>query len=380
MRADEPRSRGPAFAVAATFFLLGFIGASWIACIPAMQSALGLDSAALGVALLGLPVGSVMVSLALPRALHVSTRGVLRLALPAAAASLVLMPLARSTATLAAALVVFGVTTGAVDVAMNAHAVHVQRSFPGSLFSRWHAMWSLGGFAGAGVGGVVAAAGVSPLRHLAAVAVVAGVGGVVGVGPRLAADAEPSEPAATTWSADRKVLILGAIACAAFMVEVGAADWVGVFVHTVVGATTGLAAGAFAAFALPHFVVRLGGDVLIDRIARRRLLAGGLLLASAGFVVLATSAVALQALAGMALAGAGIALVVPVAFAAAGSVPGVAAGAGVSTAAGLSYVGWAVTPPLIGAVAATADLRVALLVPCAAAVAAATLTRATRAV
>ena len=378
MAAPHRGARSAALALAATFFLLGFVGATWISRIPAVQSALRLTSAQLGLALLGMPLGSVLVSLLLPRALHVSTRTVVAVSLPAAAASLVLMPLAGGTASLAMALLVFGATTGAVDVAMNAHAVQVQRRFAGSLFARWHAMWSLGGFVGAGAGGVVAGEDFSPLQHLSAVAVVVvGAGALVGrwLSPE---PVQGPDPTPRSWTRDRTVLALSAASVAAFMLEVGAADWVGVFVRQVVGAAPAAAAGAFAAFALPHFVVRLFGDAIIDRLPRVRVLAGGLLVSAVGFAVVVTSTTVAQVLAGLAVSGAGVALVVPVAFAAAGSVPGVAPGAGVATSAGLSYVGWAVTPPLIGLVAGASDLRIGLLVPCLAAAVAACVSVAAR--
>lgn len=372
MGAQQRAARSAALSLAATFFLLGFVGATWLSRIPAVQASLHLSSTRLGLALLGMPVGSVLASLTLPRALHASTRAVVAVSLPAAAGSLVFMPLAGGAVTLGLALLLFGVTTGAVDVAMNAHAVQVQRRFPGSMFARWHAMWSLGGFVGAAAGGVVAGAGVSPLRHLSGAAVVVAAAGVA-VGRWLSPEPVRADDAPTTrsWTRDRTVLVLSAASVAAFMLEVGAGDWVGVFVRRVVGASPGVAAGAFAAFALPHFVVRIAGDAVIDRTPRARLLAGGLLTSGGGLAVVVTSGTAVQVLIGLVIAGAGVALVVPVAFAAAGAVPGVAPGAGVATAAGLSYVGWAVTPPLIGLVAGAADLRVGLMLPCIAAAAAA---------
>jgi MFS family permease len=136
-----------------------------------------------------------------------------------------------------------------------------------------------------------------------------------------------------------------------------------VFLLRDLGASGGLAAAAYAAFALPHFLVRIAGDPVVDRVGRRRLLVVALSVAVVGFGLVVSSRSAGLALAGLGLAGAGVGLVVPVAFGAAGSVPGVPAGSGVATAAGVAYVGWTVAPPVIGGLASAAGLRVGLLLP-----------------
>ncbi len=356
-------------ALAGVFFLLGFVGASWLSRIPAVQADLGLGNAALGATLVGVPVGSALASLAMPALVgRFGSRRVVSVALPASAAALVPVGLAGSPVALATALVGLGAATGGLDVAMNTHGVAAERDHGRSVFGRLHAMWSLGGFAGAGVGVLFARAGVGPARHLLAAAAIAVVLGVP-LTARLGAAADPStERAQRRWSTHPAVIRLALVCVAAFVVEVVAADWGGVFLHGVLGASTSLAAAAVAAFMLPHFLVRLLGDPLVDRSSTRVVLAGSLGLSAAGLAVVAASTSAPLAFAGFAVAGGGIGLVVPVAFSAAGRVPGVAAGSGVSTAAGLSYFAWVAAPPLVGGLSAGAGLRAALLVAPAAAV------------
>jgi MFS family permease len=166
------------------------------------------------------------------------------------------------------------------------------------------------------------------------------------------------------------VLLLAGVSLAGFVVEVAAGDWGGVFLRRDLHASAGLAAAAFAAFSLPHFLVRLAGDPVVDRLPRQRLLAVALTVAALGYVVIVTGHGAATGLVGLALAGAGIALVVPLCFAASGSLAGVRPGSGVATVAGVSYGGWATAPAVIGGLAA--GLRVGLLLPMLLAVAAAT--------
>jgi predicted MFS family arabinose efflux permease len=274
--------------------------------------------------------------------------------------------------------VVVGFTTAGVDVAMNAQAVQVQRRMSRSVISRWHAMWSAGGFAGAGVGALFAAATTALLPHFLLVLVAVSI--AVGWLRRGLAPDPRQEDAREqrSWSRDARVLLFAAVSLAGFTVEVCAADWGGVFLRRVLHTSVSTAAVAYAAFALPHFLARLFGDAAIGRWSRTAVLVAGLLTATAGYTLLVTSASTAQALVGLALAGAGISVVVPLALLAAGSVPGVPSGAGVATAAGISYAGWSATPPLVGAVAGAAGLRVALLLPMAAAVGCALLVAATR--
>jgi hypothetical protein len=301
---------------------------------------------------------------------------VVGLSLPAAAGSLALLGQASDLLALLAILVLLGATTGAVDVAMNANGVALQNHWGSSVFGRLHAMWSLGAFAGAGIGAIATRHGVSIAVHLRIAAVVilaVGLVAATGLHDDSAVATTPAE--STSWSRDPRVLVLSAVSLAGFVVEVGAGDWGGVFLRHNVQASAGVAAAAYAAFALPHFVARLLGDPVVDRFGQRLLLAGCLLVASLGYVLIVVSQEPVLALVGLGVAGAGVGLVVPVAFAAAGSVEGVPAGSGVATAAGVSYAGWTTAPPVIGGLAAVAGLRVGLLLPLLlAAVAALTLT------
>jgi MFS family permease len=362
MRGGASSVRRNTAGLATVFFLLGFIGASWISRIPRVQADLHLSNGLLGAALVGLPVGSVAASLALPAAVERwDGHRVVAWTLPASAAALCLPGFARDTFTLALSLVLLGAATGGLDVAMNTHGVRVEDAVGRSVFARLHALWSLGGFFGAGLGVLLQHEGVSPRRHLVLVALVVGTAGLLV--PRLLSALPSTDAPATgrTWSKDRTVLTLATVAVAAFVVEVAAADWGGVFLHRVVGASSTTSAAAFAAFALPHFLVRMLGDPILDRVRTRSLMIVTLSISAVGFLVLTMSSNAWSAFAGLALAGAGVGLVVPVGFAAAGRVEGVPRGAGVATAAGIAYVAWAATPPLIGGVSSMIGLRNALL-------------------
>lgn len=359
----QPGTRRELVAPAGLFVGFGVIAASWVSRIPAVQSDLALDATRLGLALLGLPVGAVVASVLVPRLVRGDGRSVVVAAMPAAALSLAIPGLATGLLSLIGALVVFGVATGALDVSLNTYASHLERAVGRSIFGRLHGMWSLGALLGAGVGTAAAAGHVSPRTHFVGVGIVLAVATAVLL-PRLrpAAASGESHPH-RGWSRDATVVAFATVALAGLVVEVAAADWGGVFVHTVVGGGGTASAAAFAVFAALHLVVRLVGDRFVNRDARTGLLAVALGVSAAGTVLLASSTTTAFAYVSLAVIGAGVSLVFPVALAGAGQIAGVSSAAGVATAAGTSYVGWAATPPLIGLLAGAAGLRVALLLP-----------------
>ena len=160
--AANPSMRWPRIAVTAVFVVHGLLFASWTAHIPDVKAHLGLTDGTLGFALLGAPVGSVMAMIAaswlLPR---VGSRPVVRVALVGYCAAGPLVGLTGSLPALFAALFAWGAFQGTLDVAMNTQAIAVERTGGRILMSGLHGSWSIGAFAGAGIGALAVAAGIT---------------------------------------------------------------------------------------------------------------------------------------------------------------------------------------------------------------------------
>jgi MFS family permease len=72
-----------------------------------------------------------------------------------------------SVVTLSMALLFFGVMAGSMDVAMNTHAVLLERQFRRRhIMPSFHALFSLSGMAGSALGGLVASFQVTSATHL----------------------------------------------------------------------------------------------------------------------------------------------------------------------------------------------------------------------
>jgi MFS-type transporter involved in bile tolerance (Atg22 family) len=78
--------------------------------------------------------------------------------------TLAILPRASTSLGLLATFLVFGISNGGLDVAMNAQAIIIERAYSRPILSGFHA--SVGGLSGASLAGVVAAHGVPYAQHL----------------------------------------------------------------------------------------------------------------------------------------------------------------------------------------------------------------------
>lgn len=107
-------------------------------------------------------------------------------------------------------------------------------------------------------------------------------------------------------------------------------------------------------------VGRFSGDFLIIRFGPSQLLRLSSLLAAFGLSSGLLIGTPLIAILGFGLVGLGIANIIPVLFSAAGKVYGVQSGTALAAVATIGYLGFLTGPPLIGLVAETTNLSLAL--------------------
>jgi MFS family permease len=382
------------WAATAFFAVDGFIFASWAVRIPAVKAAAHASPAALGLALLGLSGGAIAtmtVSGALCR--RFGSSRVLVAAGALLSLALLLPPLARSAPWLGLGLVVFGIGYGCVNVAMNSIAVDVVAALRRPVMPSFHAAWSLGGLAGAGLGGLLAPR-LAPLPHLGiasllGLAVTVACGRMLPAHPLAAAAGSAGEPGRRPGSpagsrpgsaagsrpgsgghAWRVVLLFGLIALCSTYGEGAIGDWGALHLRQDLGAGPGLAAAGYAAFALAEACGRLAGSWLLARLGQARVLVLGGLTACAGMLAAALAPVLPVALAGFALTGLGVANMFPAAMTRAGLLAGPH---GVAVASTLGYTGFLLGPPAIGFLASSAGLGTGLTSVSALALAAAAL-------
>jgi hypothetical protein len=354
----------PRAATSVCFLVNGALVGTWVAQIPFVQDRFDVSKTTIGVVLLFMAGGAFV---AMPLTGHVLERrpsaAVLRLA-SLAYPPLVLLPLvAPGPVWLAFALVVFGAGNGAMDVSMNAHGVAVERSLARPIMSSLHACWSFGGLAGAGAVAAAVALGVDP-RLEGAVAAVVLWGVVTAATTRLgdaSVHADGEQRAAGLALPSRAVTLIGLLCFLVMTTEGAVADWAGIYL-TGTGASHATSAIGFAGFSLGMALARLGGDGLVGRYSRAKVLVGGATLAAASLAVVLLAGQALVAVPGFVLVGVGVANAVPLLFSAAGRVP--PSGPSLAAVFTIGYLGFILGPPVIGVLADATSLTAALGLVC----------------
>jgi MFS family permease len=354
----------PRVAVSAAFLIHATVSGTWAPRLPAIKESLELSDGELGTALVGLAIGLLIgTRVAGAPVDRFGSRPVMRAGFPLLAATLLLPGLADSLIALFLSLLVLGLASGALDVAMNAQGIEVERYLRRPILSGLHGLWSVGLGIGAGAAAIAAAIDADPLEHFAVVAAVLALASLVFMRGLLPArtphpDDAPEPPADVRWTP--ALLLLGVIAFCSFVGEGAASDWSAVYMTQELSASPVLGAVAFAAFAVTMAIARFVADPLRGRLGNLALVRGGSLIAAAGlgFALLVHEPAA--AIAGFALLGLGLAPVVPIAFSVAGDLDARATGRLVGRVATLGYVGSVAGPIMIGWLAEATSLRTAL--------------------
>jgi predicted MFS family arabinose efflux permease len=370
----DPGLRRAALATALVFAVNGFLLAAWVARLPATRDRLGASVAELGLVLLAPGFGSLL-SMPFGGRLcrRFGSRAVVAVTTVAGSAALVLLAVVPSLAGLAAALFAWGSFYGSWDVAMNVHGSAVEQRAGREWMPHYHACWSVGGIAGAGLGALAAHAGVGLAPHFAAVAVLCVV--LVFVALRSfvedrAPDAVPAavnSPRRTRRGSARsrllspRLLLVGVVTLCATTLEGAAADWLALFLTDEREATASLAAAGYAVFAVAMAGGRFSGTVVAERLGRDGAVRVGGLVSLAGVLLTVTGPGLASAYLGAVLWALGVCLVFPAAVSAGGEEPERPQDA-IAAVTTIGYGGFLIGPPLIGLLAEQVGLGRALLV------------------
>jgi fucose permease len=363
---------------------MGLIGGAWMARVPSAKSQVHLSDGTLGVALLAVPVGLVLGAALAERLVdRVGSRVLCRICGVGSCVAVMTPGLARTLPELMAGLFVIGVFNGTLDVSQNAQGVRVEAAYARPVMTSMHAFYSLGAILGSLAGGGLAWAGVALFPSLAAIGVAGAlIDGTAGrwllpgkpdpgtrevslgeASPAPAGTPLPEDSADASRRVRRLVLALAVVGVCGLVGEGAAGDWSAVYLKDNLGTSAGLAALGFSAFSVTMTLGRGVGDRLIRRFGVVSVVRVGGLIATAGLgLALATPAPAV-AIAGFTAFGAGLSIVVPQVFAAGGRADPLRPGSGLAKVVGLVYAGMAAGPAIIGLVANTIGLHLALLIP-----------------
>ncbi|MEV4637118.1 MFS transporter [Actinoplanes sp. NPDC049548] len=356
-------------AVGVTFATNGLAFGGWLARAPAIRDDLSLSPAGFGLLLLclsGAAVAAIPLSGPLVQRLGPARSvllgsmsvvlGLIGLGIGAAAGS---VPVA------AVGLVLIGMGNSTWDVAMNVEGADVERRLGRTLMPRFHAGFSLGTVAGAGVSAAAAALAVSVTTQVFATAVLSAlimvfiVRRFLPVPASHAAEAPPGR-VRDAWREPRTLLI-GVIMLGFGFTEGAANDWLAIGLVDGYHATEAVGAVGFGFFVTAMTLGRLFGGAAIERWGRVVALRLTAVSALVGLLLVVSGIGVPAVLAGALLWGAGASLGFPVGMSAAADDP-LRAAIRVSVAGSVGYGAFLAGPPLIGLLAQHFGVLRALLV------------------
>jgi MFS family permease len=358
MRTLSPRRRA-----LAGFAALGVFWGSWGAALPAVQRRSDASDAELGLALLLVAFGALI---------SMRASGVLMDRLgprftPAAVGvfglSGLLPGLADSPLELSAVLFVVGATSGAMDVAINADAVHEEEASGRPLLNLAHAFFSGAVVCSSLATGLLRWKGAEPAAVFALAAIVVVF---VAVAMRTGSTRSWTPPPAEerprflqrvpAW-----LLVLGLLGALTYWIENTFESWGAVHLERTLDAQPAVSALGPAVFATAMTIGRLTVHRFAHRGAERAVLVTGAAVAGIGTALAAVAPVVPVALAGIVIAGAGCSVCAPTIV----SIVGRAAAPHeratiIGSLTTIMYFGFLVGPAGVGGVAELTTLRISL--------------------
>ncbi|MBT2502288.1 MFS transporter [Curtobacterium sp. ISL-83] len=372
-----PSTRAWRNAVFVVFTLSGLDIATWLGRVPSVRDALGATTFEMGLLVLGMSVGSIG---GLTFAGHIvgrlgAKRGV-QIAAACLTAGMVFAGIAVTLdwgfAAIWIALIAFGFGNGLCDVSMNVTGATAERLGGRTIMPLFHAAFSVGTLAGAGLGALAERFAVPVALHFIVVGIVASVAMLVAVrsfgdervgAAHVATDTSPVPTPVSRWAvwAQPSTLLIGLIVLGMALAEGSANDWLPLAMVDGHGLSNAGGSAVLTVFLAAMTVGRVAGSPLVDRFGRVPVLRATAVVAVVGLGLLIFVPSVPLAIVGVVLWGLGASLGFPMGMSAAADDPRTAA-ARVSAVATIGYVAFLAGPPLIGFLGGHIGLLHALLI------------------
>jgi MFS family permease len=368
------------FAVFAYFTIAGAAVTFWAVHIPFVENKLNISHAAIGTLLLVFGGGALTAIQLVGNLIdRVGSRTATFLSGTSMGVMLFLPGLADSPLFLGVALFLLGIGVGATDVAMNAHAVEVEKAYKRPIFSAFHSMWSFGGLIGAGIGGLALANSLDMQTTLSAAAIATLVIAIT-MRTWMLPDSPNHQSDKNESFADKQaeksrlqklnasnrkvlgyVLFLGAMSAAAAISEGTGVDWSTLHHARVIGTSDAQAAIALVFYTGAMGITRLVIDKVVAARGRIFVIRFGSLVSAMGTCIVVVSTTSPVALLGWVIAGIGIAGVIPQIFAYSAEVgEETHTGRNMAKVVGITYAGVLAGPAIIGFLTELVPLNIAI--------------------
>ena len=353
-----PANRLNRIAVSVFFFIAGISFASWASRIPDIKEKMHLSDAGLGSVLFALPIG-LMIGLPLAgwAVTRFGSKNTVTIATIFYPITLIFLGLATNIWQLATGLFFFGLWGNTLNISVNTQAVNVENNYGRSIMASFHGVWSLAGFAGAGLGTFMVSAGVHPFVHFAIICAAMLLLIVLFRPYAVEKDAGHAEKQSLFVKPDRYILKLGLIAFSCMACEGTMFDWSGVYFKTVVKVPEAATTQGYVAFMCTMAIGRFTSDALLTKFGVKPVLRLNGIFIATGLMIAVLFPQIVPATIGFLLVGFGVSSVIPTVYGLAGKSKTMSPGIAIAAVSSISFLGFLMGPPLIGFIAQASSLQ-----------------------
>lgn len=353
MRPSYPFS--PSHQVFAAFAIYAFAMGNIFPRIGDVQLAMGVDKAALGLGLIGTPLGTLTsITLAAPMLERIGHRMVLMGGIPLIALFLAIAVHAPSPLVLFVLLYPVGFVIGCVEIIVNVEADRTENTLGYRIMNRCHAFWSMGFFSAGFFGAWMASLGFSPQLHLGLVFPLSIIGvwvALINFVPATKRIDETVETAPRFTLPSIAIILLFGVSASAMLLEGASMDWSAIYMRDSFAAGPFLAGIAVAAFAISQASSRFFADTFVEKYSPVTFARCLLLISLFGSLITYFSISPIMSLFGFALMGVGTSAIFPLAISAAAQRTDRPAAINVAALVQLAFTMFLLGPPLLGFVA-----------------------------
>jgi len=350
------------FAPAFVFATLNIVFGTWAIYIPAIKSNLGINEGDLGLAIFCMAIGTLIMIILAPKLINflgvgrATGYGILLFLFS------FIVPFSTSQYVwLCFGMFTVGLFSGFTDVAMNALVSEIEKRDKVHIMSANHGFFSLGGFFGAGIGGLFLTKDILPIQHLLVVIFILLVVNLMFLRRYINVSSVRLEENTFKFNLITPLIVLGVIAFFIMATEGAIVDWSALYLEKVSLARVSWLGLGYTIFSATMATGRFFGDAISKRIGSKPAILGGIFIASIGFscILLVYPIIVLI---GFGLVGIGLSVVVPELYRLAGNFRNLDASIAISFVTGIGFLGFLIGPVLLGFLAEISSLKLSFLV------------------
>ncbi|MEP7094897.1 MAG: MFS transporter, partial [Flavobacterium sp.] len=315
MKKIQNTPKGYRIANTVFFFVSGFGYSSWASRIPDIKTQLHLTKAQFGAVLFAFPIGLMFTMPITGKLLNKYTSRFCMVLGAVMFNIMVALPgFAGFVWQLIIILLIFGASRNIFNLSINAQSLEVQKLYPKSIVTRFHAVWSLAGFSGAGLGYVMVTQHIAPSYHLLGISVAMMAVTACFYPMAILTEPIPQEKKKFLTLPDKNMIKFAVICFVSMACENTMYDWSGIYFQNILHASPKMTTAAFVFFMTAVTLGRFLGDFAVMKFGVKKILFYSGILITIGFFVCFIMPYVYPTIFGYVLIGVGVSCVVPLVF------------------------------------------------------------------